>query len=417
MFIMGSSGAGKTSLLNILCDQVSMSKGTKLEGQVLLNDEIKVTHNNFGSYAAYVTQDDYLFESFTCEKCIEFAAKLRLNLPNDQIKKRVDDIINRLSLHKCRKTIVGNLQMKGLSGGEKKRTSIAVELVTNPKILFLDEPTSGLDSFNAQKLVKLLVDFASQGKTVISTIHQPNSDTFKIFPKFLLMMDGHTIYQGKTMASVDYFNRIGYCVPEYSNPSDYYLREFYVPFVKTEKDNEKLITVVSTYETQIHPQIKAETEELRYEQVTEKQLLKNMTKAGWCKEFFLLFYRCIYNILFHPMIIKFKTIVIIVLAGACLSLFWDPGNDREGVRGKIGASFFITALFIYGPVGETLQSFSAERPVFLKEYSNKTYGLWSYSLSKSLVEMPFEAFYVILFSSIVYFSMGLQNTFENFAIF
>jgi ABC-type multidrug transport system ATPase subunit len=131
-----------------------MSKGTKLEGQVLLNDEIKVTHNNFGSFAAYVTQDDYLYESFTCEKCIEFAAKLRLNLPNDQIKKRVDDIINRLSLHKCRKTIVGSQQMKGLSGGEKKRTSIAVELVTNPKILFLDEPTSGLDSFNAQKLVK-----------------------------------------------------------------------------------------------------------------------------------------------------------------------------------------------------------------------------------------------------------------------
>jgi ABC-type multidrug transport system permease subunit len=252
---------------------------------------------------------------------------------------------------------------------------------------------------------------------VISTIHQPNSDTFKMFPKFLLMMDGHTIYQGKTMESVDYFSRIGYVVPEYSNPSDYYLREFYVPFNKTEKDNEKLITVISTYETQIDPQIQAEIENLRYERVTEKQLLKNMKKAGWFKEFFLLFSRCLYNIFFHPMIIKFKTIVYIVLAGACLSLFWDPGNDREGVRGKIGASFFITALFIYGPVGETLQSFSAERPVFLKEYSNKTYGLWSYSLSKDLVEVPFQAFYVILFCSIVYFSMGLQNTFENFAIF
>ena len=82
--------------------------------------------------------------------------------------------------------------MKGLSGGEKKRTAIAVEMVTNPQIIFLDEPTSGLDSFTAQKIVKMLVDFAKNGKTVIATIHQPNSETFQMFPKLLLMMDSST---------------------------------------------------------------------------------------------------------------------------------------------------------------------------------------------------------------------------------
>lgn len=414
---MGSSGAGKTSLLNILCDQVSKSKNAKLEGQVLINDEVKVTNSNFGSFAAYVTQDDYLFESFTPEKCIEFAAKLRLNLPSALIKQRVEEIIDSLNLQKCRKTIVGNQIIKGLSGGEKKRTSIAVELVTNPKIIFLDEPTSGLDSFNACKIVKLLVDFANKGKTVISTIHQPNSDTFKAFPKLLLMMDGHTIYQGKTMDSVSHFREIGYGVPEYSNPSDYYLREFYLPFNRTEEDENKIKNVTSSYESKIQPMIEKEIEELKYDKVTEKQLLKNMNKANWCKEFYLLLHRAIYNILFHPMIIKFKTIAYTVLALVCLCIFWNPGDDREGTRGKLGAFLFIVATFTYAPVGQALQSFSAERPVFLKEYSNKTYGLWSYSLSKAIVEMPFEAFYVILYCSIVYFTMGLKNTFENYAIF
>jgi ABC-type multidrug transport system ATPase subunit len=97
-----------------------------------------------------------------------------------------------------------------MSGGEKKRTSIGVELVTNPSILFLDEPTSGLDSFNAQKIVKLLNKQAKLGKTIIATIHQPNSETFQSFDRLLLLMEGHTIYQGNSDESVSYFEQIGY---------------------------------------------------------------------------------------------------------------------------------------------------------------------------------------------------------------
>jgi ABC-type multidrug transport system ATPase subunit len=84
-----------------------------------------------------------------------------------------------------------------------------VELITNPSILFLDEPTSGLDSFNAEKIVKLLIKQAQMGKTIIATIHQPNSSTFKKFDRLLLMMEGHTIYQGGAVESVEYFNQLG----------------------------------------------------------------------------------------------------------------------------------------------------------------------------------------------------------------
>lgn len=414
---MGSSGAGKTTLLNLLADQIPSTKSSKLEGEVLINDSMRVRDRNFGTYAAYVPQDDYLFGSFTCEKAIEFAAKLRLTLPHDDVLRRVDAIISELNLESCRKTMIGNEMIKGLSGGEKRRTSIAVELVTNPQIIFLDEPTSGLDSFTAKKIVSLLVGFANKGKTVIATIHQPSSEVFQLFPKLLLMMEGYTIYQGKTLDSVNHFRNLGFNIPYFGNPSDFYLKEFFMPYNRTAKDEEKLMVLADSYKKDIEPQLLKQSESIVYPHVSEKELLKSMMKVNWCKEFYLLLYRAVYNLAKNPNIIKFKMIAYTVLALACLSLFWDLKNDFEGIRSKIGGIFFIACCFLYGPVGGTTMAFSMERPVLIKEYSNKTYGLLSYSISKSLVELPFEAICALYFSTIVYFGIGLEHSFEKYVIF
>ncbi|CAI2361051.1 unnamed protein product [Moneuplotes crassus] len=416
LFIMGSSGAGKTTLLNILSDQISKAKSSKFEGEVLINDEIHVTSENFGTYACYVTQDDYLFESFTCQQCIEFAAKLKLNLSKEEIDEKVEEIIESLSLQKCRNTIVGNEYNKGMSGGEKKRTSIAVEMITDPQILFLDEPTSGLDSFTAHKIVSLLVSFAEQGKTVVSTIHQPSSETFQMFPKLLLLMEGNTIFHGRTLESVPYFRNIGFSVPEFSNPSDYYLREFYVSFKDRDK-GEKLDTLTSSYQREILPVIHSEMEAAEFDHVTQKDLIKNMHKVSWIYEFWILLCRAFYDLFKNPWIFKYKTIPVIAVAISCMVIFADPGEDSEGIRGTLGSFLFISALFVYLPSGTVLMVFSKERPIVLKECLNKTYGILSYSLSKSVVEIPFETMYVLFFSLVVYFMMGLEASFEKFLIF
>lgn len=148
-----------------------------------------------------------------------------------------------------------------MSGGEKKRTSIGVELVTNPSILFLDEPTSGLDSFNAQKIVRLLNYQAKLGKTIIATIHQPNSETFQSFDRLLLLMEGHTIYQGKANESVPYFKQIGYKCPDYCNPADYFLREFSTPKIYNQAYEDKVQTVSESYDTKIASKIADEDNE------------------------------------------------------------------------------------------------------------------------------------------------------------
>jgi len=417
LFIMGSSGAGKTTLLNILADQVNRPSKSKLDGEVLLNDSMKITSDNFGAYAAYVLQDDFLFPSFTCEQSIQFAANLRLNLNDEDTQVVVDDIINELSLNKCRKTIIGNEQIKGLSGGERKRTSIAVEMVSNPKILFLDEPTSGLDSFTANKIVKLLVKFAEEGKTVIATIHQPSSGTFKLFPSLLLMMDGNTIYHGSSMESVDYFKQAGYMVPEYSNPADYYLKAFYIPFNRTIEDDAKVESLTNSYTNEISPKITEENNKIRYPNINQKELFASMVKVNWFVEFWLLFKRAARTYLLHPMALQYKAMAYTVLALVSLALFWDLGDSEQDVRSKIGATFFILAVFTYDPVYSSLMTFTSERAVFLKEYMNKTYGLLPYAISKSIIEMPFEALAAGYFSTIVYFGMGFQRDFEHYIVF
>ena len=417
LFIMGSSGAGKTTLLNVLSDRVLKNKNNQLEGEIKINDSYPVSKKDFGAYAGYVTQDDYLYTSFSCEQAIMFAGKLRLKMPTSEIKERVDQLVEALGLIKCRKTMIGNERIKGLSGGEKKRTAIAIEMITDPAILFLDEPTSGLDSFTAKKIVELLVEYANMGKMVISTIHQPSSETFQMFGRLLLLMDGHTIYQGDAMNSVQYFRDLGYAIPEFSNPADYYLKEFYVPYIKSVEDKHKVDNLRKSYEDTLEIKAREDSNNINFPEINKSIIKENSVSINWFYEFWILIQRTFIGAIFHPELPKMKLIASVFMSLICLSIFFDLDNTEEGVRSKIGASFFMCCFSTYFPAGNTVVSFSEERPVFLREYSNKTYGMLSYGLAKSLVEIPFEMFPPIIFSSIVYFGIGFDNSFGNFIIF
>lgn len=126
-----------------------------MTGEVRVNDRIIQT-SDFGKFGAFVQQDDVLFETFTPEESLRFACKLRTSLEGPEIDDKVEEILFRLSLVKCRSTRIGGTLFKGLSGGERKRTSIGYELITDPSLLLLDEPTSGLDSTTSLKICKML---------------------------------------------------------------------------------------------------------------------------------------------------------------------------------------------------------------------------------------------------------------------
>ena len=155
-FIMGSSGAGKTSLLNILADRVTSATNTWLSGNILFNDEVPVNKESFQKYAAYVMQDDVLFATFTVREALTFAARLKLKVSEHEQNLLVDQIIQDLGMGHISGSQIGDAQRKVLSGGERKRCSIGVELVSDPSVVLLDEPTSGLDAFKALSICMLL---------------------------------------------------------------------------------------------------------------------------------------------------------------------------------------------------------------------------------------------------------------------
>ena len=219
--IMGPTGCGKTTLINALAGRLEF--GGELSGEVLVNGMPR--SRSYRALVAYVMQDDILFPNLTVQETFEFAARMRLpkKVSNKAKMKLVDGIINELGLTKARNTRIGNAIYRGVSGGERKRTNIGIELLSGASLIFLDEPTSGLDAFQAMNVMESLWTLTSNGRTIITTIHQPRSSIFKMFDLLLLLSEGKTMYYGRAKAAIDFFEAAHFSCPVNFNPADFFL--------------------------------------------------------------------------------------------------------------------------------------------------------------------------------------------------
>lgn len=222
MAVMGASGAGKSTFLDILARK--NKKGT-VTGDFYVNGE-KVNDNDFRSVIGFVDQEDTLLPTLTVHETILDSALLRL--PKDmslQAKlQRVEDVERQLGIYHIRDQLIGSEESfgRGISGGEKRRVGIACELVTSPSILFLDEPTSGLDAFNAYNVIECLVHLVkTYNRTVIFTIHQPRSNIVALFDQLVLLAKGRTVYSGPFEKCQAYFDTIGHPCPPGYNIADF----------------------------------------------------------------------------------------------------------------------------------------------------------------------------------------------------
>lgn len=161
----------------------------------MVNQNVVETIDPFASLISYVMQDDCLVGWITPREALRFSADFQLVNTSDEIKNlRVEQIVSVLGLERCENTLIGDVFTKGISGGERKRTSMGIELITNPSVIYLDEPTTGLDAVTAYKIVNVLAEMANAGRTVICTIHQPNSKIFENFDSLMLLLEGNIIY-------------------------------------------------------------------------------------------------------------------------------------------------------------------------------------------------------------------------------
>ncbi|GAA0148349.1 ATP-binding cassette [Lithospermum erythrorhizon] len=220
--VMGPSGAGKTTFLSALAGKVV---GCRISGIILINGKMETIHS-YKRIVGFVPQDDIVHGNLTVEENLWFSANCRLSadLPKPEKVLIVERAIETLGLQAVRSSLVGTVEKRGISGGQRKRVNVGLELVMEPSVLFLDEPTSGLDSSSSQLLLRALRREALEGVNICMVVHQPSYTLFKIFDDLVLLAKGGlTVYHGSVKKVEEYFSGLGINVPERVNPPDYYI--------------------------------------------------------------------------------------------------------------------------------------------------------------------------------------------------
>ncbi|EMS60048.1 Putative white-brown complex-like protein 30 [Triticum urartu] len=215
--IMGPSGAGKTTFLNAVLGKTS---GYKKDGLVLVNGK-SGSMQSYKKIIGFVPQDDIVHGNLTVEENLWFSGRCRLSKSMSKADKVLilERVIGSLGLQEIRNSLVGTVEKRGISGGQRKRVNVGIEMVMEPSLLILDEPTTGLDSASSQQLLRALRHEASQGVNVCAVIHQPS-----MFDDFVLLARGGLIaYHGPISEVENYFSGLGIKVPDRENPPDYYI--------------------------------------------------------------------------------------------------------------------------------------------------------------------------------------------------
>jgi ABC-type multidrug transport system ATPase subunit len=261
LMLLPWSFSGKTTLLNLLANRGGVRQTCRCSGEILFNgrpadqygrDSAVEANNNAATTSSaaataaaggegaisaqvghnpaleqrigYVLQQEFLLPHLSVLETLRYAAQLRLSrsLISAQKDARVDEVLRELNLKAVRDSLVGDERVRGCSGGERRRLSIGVQMLTDPSILFLDEPTTGLDSFTSLSIVETLSTLAhAQGRTVVATIHQPRSTIFDQFDAMIFMVRGSVVFQGSPAESLAFFEQQGYAIPPAVNPSDF----------------------------------------------------------------------------------------------------------------------------------------------------------------------------------------------------
>lgn len=413
--IMGSSGAGKTTFLNAISDRLASGGDLKLTGTRQLG-EIEFIRD-FRKLVGFVTQDDVISALDTPASALRFSIRIRNGADADTTLQRVNDTLEELNLEHCRDTIVGIPGLiAGLSGGERKRCNIGIELITDPKVLLLDEPTSGLDSVTSVKIVALLSELARKGRTIIFTIHQPTAEVLSYFDDLMLMAQGKVVFHGATSSAVDYFSSVGYTCPETYTPTDYFmtlLQDEEIAPILIQRWEEHLKNNKTNRNTTPIDMATGEDRELSSTLAFIKKYVnkKGSTLQIQAQE---LSYRAFSQVMRNKMYL-FMTIVQALFFGVIAGLvFLKLGNDVQSMQDRIGVLFMVVANRAFSSAMGMINTFPRDKAVFIREQQAAAYSPLLYYLSKYVSELPIQLFGSFLEAVIVYFMAQFHQSAGSF---
>ena len=407
--ILGPSGAGKSSLLNVLAGRSTAVDGIDISHNVTIGGK-QIDPVKFRSNIAYVMQEDSLMATATPKEALEFSANLRCprGTTAEEIDKMVDDLLDLLGLKDCADVMIGNAMIKGLSGGQKKRVSVGVELITKPSLLFLDEPTSGLDSYNAYKLIQLLKETAKLNTAVLCTIHQPSSEVFFLFDQVIFMKSGRIFYQGSTQGLHDRFNKLDLPCPANYNPADH------VMSLSQQLTNEEC-TIKGVWMNNFDGANNGEFTVSCARADEDVADFQAPEAAGALTQLYWLFLREMRNITrdVGALIGRFGITIFLNLLFGCIWL--GAGNEDDSVQVNMNAHFgaitMVTISAMFGSAQPVMIMFPFERPMFMREYSTGTYNSWTYFLTKTLLDTPLTLMQTLVMWGLIYPMVELQGNF------
>uniref|UniRef100_A0A4W5RAJ1 ATP binding cassette subfamily G member 2 (JR blood group) n=1 Tax=Hucho hucho TaxID=62062 RepID=A0A4W5RAJ1_9TELE len=424
--ILGPTGSGKSSFLDVLAARKDPSG---LSGEVLIDGAPQPP--NFKCLSGYVVQDDVVMGTLTVRENLRFSAALRLprSVPQKEKEARVNDLITELGLTKVADAKVGTQMIRGISGGERKRTNIGMELIIDPSVLFLDEPTTGLDASTANSVLLLLKRMANQGRTIIMSIHQPRYSIYRLFNSLTLLVSGKQVYHGPAQNALDYFADIGYACEAHNNPADFFLDVIngdstdLLAFERL-----RLIGSRQTIEERLVEEYRScsyfrdtqvELERITQgKQYTTKPTSRTITyNSSFFTQLHWVLGRTFRNLALNPQTSVAQLGVTIFLALIVGAIFFGVKDDQSGIQNRIGALFFITTNQCFSTLSAA-ELFITERKLFVHEYISGYYRVSVYFLSKILSDIiTLRTIPAIIFSCVAYFMIGFKTTPAAFFIF
>ncbi|KAJ8485213.1 hypothetical protein OPV22_017698 [Ensete ventricosum] len=437
MAIMGPSGSGKSTLLDSLAGR--LGRNIVLTGRVLLNG--KKRRLDYG-VVAYVRQENVFLGTLTVRETVTYSAHLRLpaTMSKKEVASVVEGTIEEMGLQDCADRAIGNWHLRGISGGEKKRLSIALEILTRPHLLFLDEPTSGLDSASAFFVIQTLKQIAIDGnKTIISSIHQPSSEVFALIDDLCLLSGGEAVYTGDAKLATKFFAEVGFPCPSRRNPSDHFLRCINSDFDHVNATMKGSMNLHEEAESSIDPLSKLGTSEIKatlihrykcseFAMATKKQIQdvskiegiifesEEGNQSTWWKQLTTLSKRSFANMSRDIGYYWLRIIIYMVVSVCAGTVYFDVGKSYTAIQARASCGGFISGFMTFMSIGG-FPCFIEEMKVFTHERLNGHYGVAVYILSNFLSSSPFLVAIAFTTGSITYFMVKFRKGFSHFAYF
>ncbi|XP_068177969.1 broad substrate specificity ATP-binding cassette transporter ABCG2d [Antennarius striatus] len=429
--ILGPTGSGKSSFMDILAARKHPSG---LSGEVLIDKMPQPP--NFKCLSGYVVQDDVVMGTLTVRENLRFSAALRLptSVPQSEKETRVTQLIEELGLTMVADCRVGTELTRGISGGERKRTNIGMELIIDPSVLFLDEPTTGLDASTANSVLLLLKRMANHGRTIIMSIHQPRYSIYRLFDSLTLLVNGRMVYHGPATNALDYFASNGYLCEPHNNPADFFLDIINGHSISTSKtemqknlDSEEVVSSKQSIEERLveeynnssyYSHTRAELECIVKEKgcFSYSQSHTTTYNSSFFHQLRWVLKRTFQNEMLNPQTSVAQLGVNILLAVIVGAIYFGVKQDQSGIQNRMGAFFFIITHQCFSTVSAA-ELFIIERSLFVHEYISGYYRVSVFFLSKIVSDAIGRTIASVSFCCIIYFMMGLKSTAAAFFIF